>query len=194
VTEPVADSGWDASRTARRWWKTLTLRLGVDARIQVCRLADGAVCATVGDGDGDGDGDDELAWAIEASAPDAVAFALVAAVGLVQARRAGVTAAPGLLTGAAPAWRPEGGDTSRWTDDAWYWPADVADAEDRLQTVLAAVTPGPLVAVPVDAAPDLVRSLAAVGFHAVGPGMTERSREVRPAERHAATGRRTVGA
>jgi len=160
--EPVADAEWDRSPIARRWWKTLTLRLGVDARIDVRRLPGGAACAVVTEEDA------ELAWAIEATAADAVAFALLGAAGVVQARRAGVAAVAGLLTGAAPAWRPAGGDTTPWTDDAWYWPADVGDAEDRLQATLVDVALGPLRPVPVGAAPELVRSLAAVGFHALG--------------------------
>jgi hypothetical protein len=159
--DAVPDSAWDTSPTARRWWKTLTLRLGVPARVDVHRLAADAVCARVG-----ADGA-ELAWAIEASPPDAVAFAVLAAVGSVQARRAGVPVVDGsvLLTGAAPAWRPGHADAAPWTDAAWYWPADVTDSEDVLQQTLLRLVPGPVRDLPADS--DLVRALAAVGFHAV---------------------------
>jgi hypothetical protein len=157
---------WERSPTVRRWWKTLTLRLGVAAEVSVRRLHTHAVCARVVADSG------ERGWSIEASAADAVAFALLAAVGVEQAVRAGVTVpeAPVLLTGAAPAWRPEHITDPPWTDAAWYWPADVGPAEPRLQAALLDIAPGPLHPVPTDVRPALVHSLARVGFHAVLDG------------------------
>jgi hypothetical protein len=167
-TEPVPAAEWERSPTVRRWWKTLTLRLGVAARVDVRRLHTHAVWARVVAGSA------ERAWAIEASAADAVAFAVLAAVGVEQASRAGVPLpeATVLLTGAAPAWRPEHTTDPPWTDAAWYWPADVDHAEARLQAVLGDLAPGFVRPVPVDVEPALVHSLARVGFHAVVDGVS----------------------
>jgi hypothetical protein len=101
-----------------------------------------------------------------------VAFAVLAAVGVEQASRVGVPAAAGtvLLTGAAPAWRPEDTTDPPWTDAAWYWPADLGQVEARLQAALRDLAPGPPRPVPVDGAPALVHSLDRVGFAAVVDG------------------------
>ncbi|HLU45114.1 MAG TPA: hypothetical protein VKZ67_08875 [Natronosporangium sp.] len=162
----VAEAEWADSPAARRWWKALTLRFGVPATLRVRRLAPNLVHARVDAGG------ETLAWAVEATPADAVAFAALAATGLIQARRAGLDpTGPVTLTGAAPAWRPEHLDSAQWTDLRWYWPAGVADLEPRVQAAirqLGAPTPTPLTS---DTAPALLPALAAVGFVALTPAV-----------------------
>ncbi|WP_327027904.1 hypothetical protein OG989_19290 [Micromonospora sp. NBC_01740] len=81
--EAVPPSAFDAP-AARRWWRTLTRRLGVPATVHVRRLAPGAQLAVVSGPDTtDPGGWMELGWAIEATAHDAVAFAALTAVATV---------------------------------------------------------------------------------------------------------------
>jgi hypothetical protein len=77
-----------------------------------------------------------LAWAIEADAADAVAFAALAATGVRQAREAGLAIAeePCHLNGAAPLAKSP--DVS-WVTRDWHWPADVRAREDDLQAALS---------------------------------------------------------
>ncbi|MFC5288682.1 hypothetical protein ACFPM7_16600 [Actinokineospora guangxiensis] len=135
---PVADTEWAADPTARRWWKALTLRYAVPASVRIARLTEHAVHAEISAG---GRG---LAWAVERTAADAVAFATLAAVGVEQARRAGVSSAPVLLSGAAPAWTPESTTDVPWQSRDWHWPHGVRDGEERLQSSLIEVLGTPL--------------------------------------------------
>ncbi|MET0133265.1 MAG: hypothetical protein ABW215_06695 [Kibdelosporangium sp.] len=124
----VPEQEWAGDATARRWWKALTLRFGVPATVSVTRLAPRVVHAEIRSGD------TVLAWAVEAEAADAVAFAALAATGIEQARQAKVrVTGPGHLSGAAPS--QAGADVS-WTTRDWYWPADVRGREAALQADL----------------------------------------------------------
>lgn len=129
-TTEVPQEQWSGDPTARRWWKALTLRFGVSASLVVTRLADHAVHAEIRSGE------QVLAWAIEAEAADAVAFAALAATGVRQAREAGLAIAeePCHLNGAAPLAKPP--DVS-WVTRDWHWPADVRAREDALQAALS---------------------------------------------------------
>ncbi|WBB98447.1 hypothetical protein O7543_11510 [Solwaraspora sp. WMMA2080] len=133
-TDPVPEAEWAGEPAARRWWKALTLRFAVPARVVARRLPAGAVHAEIVTDAG------PLAWAVEATAADAVAMAALAATGVAQARAAGVEvpAGPASLTGTAPTWRPADQHLAPWTDDSWYWPAGVIDNEERLQAALRA--------------------------------------------------------
>jgi hypothetical protein len=128
----VPESEWASDPTARRWWKALTLRFGVSASLVVSRLAEHAVHAEIRSGE------QVLAWAIEADAADAVAFAALAATGVRQAREAGLAIAeePCHLNGAAPLAKSP--DVS-WVTRDWHWPADVRAREDDLQAALSAL-------------------------------------------------------
>ncbi|HEX7302642.1 hypothetical protein [Lentzea sp.] len=74
---------WTTDRTARRWWKALTLRFRQPAVVDVRKLAPAAYRAEVRRGQR------VLAWAVEATAAGAVAFAALAATGHAQAGRGG---------------------------------------------------------------------------------------------------------
>ena len=128
----VAEAEWASDPTARRWWKALTLRFGVSASLVVTRLAEHAVHAEIRSEDR------VLAWAIEALAADAVAFAALAATGVQQAREAGLAIAeePCHLNGAAPLSKAP--DVS-WVTRDWHWPADVRGREDLLQAALSSL-------------------------------------------------------
>ncbi|MFE2752794.1 hypothetical protein ACFXGA_12430 [Actinosynnema sp. NPDC059335] len=122
---PVEPGEWESDPTARRWWKAVVLRFALPAEVEVTRLGDGVVRAVVRSGG------EELSWAVEASAADAVAFAALAAAGRAQA---GV-GEPVLLCGAFPVEEPTVADVP-WTDRAWYWPYGVREAEEGLQARL----------------------------------------------------------
>jgi hypothetical protein len=122
----LSEEDWNADATARRWWKALILRFGVPAMVEVRQLAPQVVQAEIRSGDR------VLAWAIERDPADAVAFAALAATGVVQA---GIEVPePFHLNGAAPLPAPAQTD---WVTREWHWPADVRDREEELQTALA---------------------------------------------------------
>ncbi|MFY1633385.1 hypothetical protein ACN27F_08915 [Solwaraspora sp. WMMB335] len=161
----VSEHEWAATPAARRWWKALTLRYAVPARLVAHRLGPGVVHAEIVTEGG------VLAWAVEATAADAAAMAALAATGVAQARAVGaqVPSEAVSLTGAAPAWQPTDAHLAPWTDDAWYWPAGVVDNEERLQADLRAVlTAGDAglaaVAQPPVAGAALTHALSATGF------------------------------
>jgi hypothetical protein len=141
-SEAVPESEWATDTTARRWWKALTLRFAVPATVRVARLAPDVVHAEIHAGG------DLLAWAVEATAADAVAFAALSATAVLQARAAGVDVADGsvILTGAAPAWLPENLSGSPWTGREWHWPAGLEPAEEALQAALRHLGPAPTAA------------------------------------------------
>ena len=119
---PAAE--WIDEPAAQRWWKALTVRFGVSATIDVRRLAPGVVRAVI-------ESQGLLAWAVEATAADAVAFAALAATGHVQAGGANVVCH---LNAAIPA---------SLVDDErageWRWPVVAAKNEPALQAALAAL-------------------------------------------------------
>jgi hypothetical protein len=137
----LSEEDWSRDATARRWWKALTLRFGVPAAIEVTRLGEAVVHAEIRDGER------VLAWAVEAEPADAVAFAALAATGVVQA---GSTNAGGelWLSGAAPL--APGADVP-WVTREWHWPADVRDRETSLQTSLFELLGLPSPPIPLDA-------------------------------------------
>jgi hypothetical protein len=118
----VSAAEWAGDPEARRWWKALTVRFGVPATIDVRRLAPGVVRAVIRSSQG------LLAWAVEATAADAVAFAALAATGHVQSG-----AADGVrhLNAALAA--------SLVDDREWRWPARAAKNEPELQGDLVAL-------------------------------------------------------
>ncbi|MDX8051643.1 hypothetical protein SK571_19820 [Lentzea sp. BCCO 10_0798] len=122
--EPADAHEWTSDPTAHRWWKALTARFGVPAVVRAERLAPGVHKAEISNGQR------VLAWAVEATAADAVAFAALAATGYAQAGRAGTAH----LNGAAPL-KPA--DHPGWVTRQWHWPADVRDREERLQQAIA---------------------------------------------------------
>lgn len=81
--EPADAAEWTTARTARRWWKALTRRFEQPAVVDVRKLAPDAYRAEVRQGQR------VLAWAVEATAADAVAIAALAATGHAQAGRDG---------------------------------------------------------------------------------------------------------
>ncbi|MFJ8958527.1 hypothetical protein ACIRG5_04010 [Lentzea sp. NPDC102401] len=121
--EPADAHEWTSDPTAHRWWKALTARFGVPAVVRVERLAPGAYKAEISNGR------QILAWAVEATAADAVAFAALAATGYAQAGRTGTAH----LNGAAPC---RSTDNPGWVTRQWHWPADVRDREERLQQAI----------------------------------------------------------
>ncbi|MFV2104203.1 hypothetical protein [Micromonospora sp. LOL_024] len=104
-TGAVPPAALDAP-AARRWWRTLTVRLGVPATVQVHRLAPGVHLARI-DGDPTDSGPTEgaaaparqleLGWAVEARPHDAIAFAALTAVARVcwRAHQAGLVGSHG---------------------------------------------------------------------------------------------------
>lgn len=125
----VPEADWAGDATARRWWKALTLRFGIPAKVDVARLAEQVVYAEIRSGER------LLAWAVEAEPADAVAFAALAATGIEQARQTGVIVEEaGHLSGAAPP--PAAPSGVSWVNRDWYWPADVRGREEQLQADL----------------------------------------------------------
>ncbi|SFR06408.1 hypothetical protein SAMN04488564_1021002 [Lentzea waywayandensis] len=122
--EPADAHEWTGDPTAHRWWKALTARFGVPAVVRVERLASGVHKAEISNGR------QILAWAVEATAADAVAFAALAATGYAQAGRTGTAH----LNGATPC---RATDNPDWVTRQWHWPADVRDREERLQQAIA---------------------------------------------------------
>lgn len=163
---PVAEEEWAGDPTARRWWKAVVLRFALPAEVEVTRLGPRVVRAVVRAGG------EELSWAVEAEAADAVAFAALAAAGRVQAEAAQARAAAGpaqtevgqaqatgreragagreqakaaepvVLCGAAPVARPDAA-AAPWTNRDWYWPYGVRDGEEAFQEDLRALSAEP---------------------------------------------------
>lgn len=132
---PVPDTEWQSVPVSRRWWKAITLGLGVESRLKLVRYGDGtastgAFHATIGR-----EGAEDLGWAIEPTAASAVAFAAVAAAAAVQAQTAGFAIPAGglLVSGSAPAPEPPDGPHLEWVGDAWLWPSAPAGQETELQ-------------------------------------------------------------
>ncbi|MFF3013353.1 hypothetical protein [Streptomyces sp. NPDC057939] len=144
--QPVAEPDWSEHPQVRHWWRTLTGRLGVPARLEVCRIVPGeeayraVVHRTAGSDRYDDGAPRPLGDAVEATPGDAAAYAALAAV-------AGCAAGP--ATGRA---RPSGGAvaplaasgarTADWEDAGWTggWLAETAAREDAFQEALARLT------------------------------------------------------
>jgi hypothetical protein len=122
--EPVPEREWASDPTARLWWKALTLRFAVPVTLAVRRIAPRVVRAEIQSSQG------LLAWAVETTAADAVAFAALAAAGRVQAGATGVAH----LNAAIPASLM---DSHPQRD--WRWPIEAAENEPALQADLAAL-------------------------------------------------------
>ncbi|WP_394618155.1 hypothetical protein JNUCC0626_03350 [Lentzea sp. JNUCC 0626] len=122
--EPADAAEWTSDPTAHRWWKALTARFGVPAVVRVERLADGVHKAEIRDKHR------VLAWAVEATARDAVAFAALAAAGYAQAGQVGTAH----LNGAAPAKVTE---NPAWVTRQWHWPAHIREREAEFQQAIA---------------------------------------------------------
>jgi hypothetical protein len=131
---PVPDNAtWLREPVARRWWKALTLRFGVQAAATVEELADGVFLARLRTAE-------RLSWAVEATPGDAAAFAALSATAAVQARLAGRPSddGPPTMCGAAPpAAVPY---EAPWLTDRWIWP-QTHRAEARLQEALRRIVP-----------------------------------------------------
>ncbi|XVS61035.1 hypothetical protein ACQPYE_22290 [Actinosynnema sp. CA-299493] len=182
---PVDPDEWQTDPTARRWWKAVVVRFALSAELAVDRLGDGVVRAVVRSGDAvvrSGDaGGEELSWAIEATAADAVAFAAMAAAGRAQvgrwehAVRSGGSkpvvqtggSEPVVLSGAFPVEEPYAAGVP-WTGRGWHWPHGLREVEGALQRRLAELSGGvevePVVLGPV------LRSAGVVAFAVPGVG------------------------
>ncbi|SER15500.1 hypothetical protein SAMN05216188_108124 [Lentzea xinjiangensis] len=148
--EPAPAHEWTAGRTSHRWWKALTERFGRPAVVEVRKLAPNAYKAEIRQRR------KLLAWAVEATAEDAVAFAALAATGHAQAGREGTAH----LNGAAPRRKAT---VPAWAGPEWLWPDAVQDNEEKLQQALE-----PLVRIaPVPLDPELTAAgLVAYAVHA----------------------------
>ncbi len=158
---PVPDDAtWMREPVARRWWKALTLRFGVEAAATVEELADGVFLARLRTAE-------RLSWAVEATPGDAVAFAALSATAAVQARLAGLPkddGSPTMCGAAPPAAVPY---EAPWLTDRWIWPQAHRD-EARLQEALRRIVPSSqhpeaLPSAEVESR-DLADALATVGF------------------------------
>ncbi|MCX5197394.1 hypothetical protein OOK31_26455 [Streptomyces sp. NBC_00249] len=156
---PAAD--WSGHPQVRHWWRTLTLRLAVPARLEVHRAAPDreayhAVVRCTADGR-------PLGEAVEATPGDAAAFAALAAV-------AAASGAPGRTPpsgGAAAPLAAAGARTAVWEDDGWTgrWLAGLAAREEALQDALRALAGEPRpVRAPAPTDPELLDLLRAFGF------------------------------
>jgi hypothetical protein len=148
---------------ARRWWSALVRRFGVPARVTVAPRAPGVLVATV-----HADGR-ILASAVEATADDAAATALLAAVAAEQARRAQLPPDTGALTACGA--RPTGRASWDTTGRTGVWP-DLLPAEDALQDALRRFVPAGRHPRPVDLAThgELGVALRAVGWSVLASG------------------------
>lgn len=142
----LPEEEWSGHPQARHWWTTLTGRLGVAARPEVRRAAQGgeayhAVVRRAGT-----PGSAPLGEAVEATPGDAAAFAALAAVSTVSAVSAGPAGAdvvPAPPSGGAVApLATAGARIAVWEDPGWTngWMADVARSEERLQSALHRLT------------------------------------------------------
>ncbi|MFD0265108.1 hypothetical protein ACFVGY_00720 [Streptomyces sp. NPDC127106] len=130
---------WAAHPQAQHWWTTLTVRLGVSARLEVFRAAPGEeVYHAVVHGTGPSAGP-VLGEAVEATPGDAAAFAALAAVSVLCAQDAGLPAAsPASSGGAVAPLAAAGVRTASWEDLGWTggWLADLAGREAAFQAAL----------------------------------------------------------
>lgn len=165
----AGEAEWACSAQARLWWKAITLRFAVPARMRVRRLAGGVFHAAVELGTR------RLGWAVESTPSDAAAFAALTAAGTLEFEQAAGQPAAVLVPacGAQPAAAPGGGGAPPWQSGDWIWPADLAARERDFCGLLRGLLGGQAITEleaavsPAATAPDLVRALRAVGFVAV---------------------------
>ncbi|WP_370135148.1 hypothetical protein [Streptacidiphilus sp. EB103A] len=155
---------WALSPDARRWFKAVTLRFGVEADLRVHRTAPGVYHAELL-------GDTELlGWAVENTPADAAAFCALAAAGTLQWRAAGGDPAATVHApcGAAPAPATKAPRSVPWQTGSWIWPAAAAEREDALQRALRRLlVTRAQSATPVATNSGLPRALAVAGFVAL---------------------------
>ncbi|MEZ0090971.1 hypothetical protein [Streptacidiphilus sp. EB129] len=158
------EAEWARSPEARRWFKAVTLRFGVQADLRLRRLATGLYHAEMSTGA------EQLGWAVESTAADAAAFCALTAAGVLQWRAAGgdPTAIAHALCGAFPLPASEEPDPST-TSDGRTWLAATYQREDGLQQrmrILLGIDAPPTV--PLEPNSRLTRALAAAGLVSVG--------------------------
>ncbi|MFK0256507.1 hypothetical protein [Streptomyces sp. NPDC090445] len=138
-----APGEWGAHPQARHWWTTLTVRLGVSARLEVFRAAPGAEAYhAVVHGSGPS-ARPVLGEAVEATPGDAAAFAALAAVTALCVQEAGLPAdSPPPSGGAVAPLAAAGVRTAAWEDPGWTggWLADLAGREAAFQAALRRLT------------------------------------------------------
>ncbi|MFJ7587613.1 hypothetical protein ACIQZO_09535 [Streptomyces sp. NPDC097617] len=139
----VHPARWSGHPQLRHWWRTLTDRLAVPARLEVHRAAPRAeayravvrgTSASPGRGPGP-----VLGEAVEATPGDAAAFAALAAVTAACTAAAGVSAGrPRPSGGAVAPLAVAGARTAAWEDLGWTagWLADLAGREEAFQHTL----------------------------------------------------------
>ncbi|MGW2520670.1 hypothetical protein ACWC09_27350 [Streptomyces sp. NPDC001617] len=159
--EGTVEEEWALSPDARRWFKAVTLRFGVQADLRIDQLAPGAYHAELRSETA------LLGWAVEGTAADAAAFCALAAAGTLQWRAVGGDPAATVHPpcGAVPVPAMDTSDSAPWQKDAWIWPAAAFEREDTLQhglrRLLGARAPS---ATPVAPNSGLTRALAVAGF------------------------------
>ncbi|MFI1652342.1 hypothetical protein ACH4XT_36175 [Streptomyces avidinii] len=139
----VDPARWSGHPQLRHWWKTLTDRLDVAARLEVhraapCAHAYRAVVRRTPAGPGHGPGP-VLGEAVEATPGDAAAFAALAAVTAARTAAAGPSATrPRPSGGAVAPLATAGARTAAWEDLGWSggWLADLAGREEAFQDTL----------------------------------------------------------
>ncbi|MFH7599113.1 hypothetical protein WDV06_29055 [Streptomyces racemochromogenes] len=158
----VPEERWSAHPQARHWWTTLTVRLGVPARLEVVRAAPGEeVYRAVVHRAGAPAAAPPLGEAVEATPGDAAAFAALAAVSALTAptppapTTTPTPPAPAVPAVTGPVGRrvpPSGGAVAplatagariaAWEDAGWTngWMADVAGREEAFQAALHRLT------------------------------------------------------
>ncbi|MFH8368383.1 hypothetical protein [Streptomyces sp. NPDC018031] len=173
---------WSGHPQAHHWWTTLTVRLGVRARLEVFPAGPEARAhhAVVRRDPAGGGRAAVLGRAVEAAPGDAAAFAALSAVAAVTAEGAGPSTAGPLYpsSGSVAPLAVAGARTAAWEDSGWTtgWLTEVAGREPALHTALHRLTglrADP--AAPVAAgARELAGRLAAFGFTVLATGEGER--------------------
>ncbi|MFI7358000.1 hypothetical protein ACIBTP_29280 [Streptomyces avidinii] len=169
----VDPARWSGHPQLRHWWKTLTDRLDIAARLEVHRAAPRAhayraVVRRTPAAPGHGPGP-VLGEAVEATPGDAAAFAALAAVTAACTAAAGPSAArPRPSGGAVAPLAAAGARTAAWEDLGWSggWLADLAGREEAFQDTLHRLSgAGPATPAPDPApAPEPAAPLRSFGF------------------------------
>ncbi|WP_424217135.1 hypothetical protein ACN20G_34155 (plasmid) [Streptomyces sp. BI20] len=144
---------WSEHPQARHWWHTLTVRLGVPARMRVVRLAPDAAAYradVLPDRSQESSGPESggpvpLGTAVEATPGDAAAFAALAAVARAGVPEgADVVFVPGSGGAIAPT-AAAGAGVAAWEDTGWtgQWLAELAAREDAFLRTAARLTSSP---------------------------------------------------
>jgi hypothetical protein len=161
--DDVAEHHWTCAPQARSWWKAVTLRFGVPARLRVRRLAHDVFHAELRHGAA------ALGWAVEHTAADAAAFCALGVAGALQWRAAGGDAAGNVHApdGAMPTRQADGNGPAAqpWQTGSWIWPARLPTYELEFQERMRQ-TLGDRVSPSTPRSPDsrLARALSEAGF------------------------------